>query len=408
MRRLLPWIILGLILRIFLITTTIHPDIRGYNIAAFLISQKGELWTFYDHMRILPQKDPLRKLYGDDIFIYPPLPYLTLATFMKLFGPLYPWNIFQILIHDYGQVIGNPQLPWLLFLLKSPYLFIDLFGLFLITNLTPEKEKKFILGLLWIFNPITLYSAYMVSQFDILISVLLLASLVSYQKKRKGIALVFLGLSAAVKQFPLFLLPFFALNSSDSFKERFKLFSIGLVSYLAVITPYLFSVGFRQYALLASQADKIFYAKIAISGAFSIPIFLLVYFVSLWFCYWKRNGLELWEWLLFPFLSFYSLVHFHPQWFTWVSPLLCLLIVKREKFFFPVLVTIALYVVMVILFEPSLNTELFSPLLGYWYSFSVFEAVSRFYSPALIGDIVRSLFAATNTFILARLTANKS
>ena len=37
---------LGIVLRLVLMVTTFHVDIRGHNLAAYLISQKGEVLTF--------------------------------------------------------------------------------------------------------------------------------------------------------------------------------------------------------------------------------------------------------------------------------------------------------------------------------------------------------------------------
>ena len=169
MRKLWIWVVIGLVIRVILMATTINPDIRGHNLAAYFISQKGELFAFYDHLRLLPRDHIFIKVYRDDLFIYPPLAYWTHAAFMAVLAPLYPWDTFDRLVTDMGWLMREPQgLPQLLVLLKFPYLVADAFGLWLILKLV-EKKHQFKVALMWIFNPITIYASYMMGQFDIFI-----------------------------------------------------------------------------------------------------------------------------------------------------------------------------------------------------------------------------------------------
>ena len=169
MKKLLPWLVLGLVIRIFLMTSTLHPDIRGHNFAAYLIAQKGEVFTFYDHLRLQPRNDPLVLLYHDGLFVYPPLAYLVHAIFNKILFPLYPQKLFFTLIYDISKTAGQPQLPWLLFLLKFPYLTADILCLVVLRKVL-EPKYQFIGSLLWIFNPVTLYVSYILAQFGIFIA----------------------------------------------------------------------------------------------------------------------------------------------------------------------------------------------------------------------------------------------
>lgn len=376
MTKLLPWIIIGLVLRLFLMGWTLHPDIRGHNLAAYLIAQKHEVFTFYDHMRLLPRNDPLVILYHDDIFAYPPLAYLTHALFNFFLYPLYPQSLFQTLIIDIGKTAHAPQLPWLLFLLKFPYLIADILGFFVWRKLLDPKHK--LLGsLLWIFNPVTLYSAYMLSQFDIYIVLFLLLAL-AYPKA----GAFFIAVAASYKPFPLFLLPFLP-------GSKIKNISIGIAVYVGLMAPYLRSVGFRQYALLASQTDKIIYARLPISGAQYIPLFFFGLMGLFWWNYFRPKSLPLWAWLGAVFLLFYSVTHFHPQWFTWGSPflLLALLYVPRSRF--PILVLFGAYVLTTFLFEPSLTFGLFG------INFDLAHALSVHYPPDQLASLARAALAGS-------------
>ena len=381
MKSLWIWILLGLILRLILIPTTIHPDIRGHNYAAYLISQQGEALSFYDHIRRLPREDPIARLYGDGLFIYPPLAYYAHALFMSVLGPIYPWNTFQALILDIGQTLHDPHLEQLLYLLKAPYFVIDAVGLLLIWKLVPSDRRK-LATILWVFNPITIYSAYMLGQFDIYIAVFILLALLLSNGKRPWLAGVALGIAAAFKPFPLVLLPFLP-------NKKIPSIIAGLVTYGLIILPYMSSIGFRQYALLASQSDKLLYAKVMVSGSQYLPIFVVGLGILLWLAWQKPKKLPAWVWLSTPLLLFYSVTHFHPQWFTWVSPLLILYAVYKKENKLLLSVLLGCYILIILSFDSSLNMGLF-----YRLNLSGVHLSDEFIS------IVRGVFAATSLVLV--------
>lgn len=351
MKSLWIWIVLGLVVRLVIMGTTVHPDIRGHNLAAYLISQRGQLFTFYDHLRQQPRDDPWVMVYGDGLFIYPPLAYWTHAIFMYLLGPIYPWEKFLLLINNMGQLTDQ---SYLLILLKFPYLVADGLGLWLITKMV-EKKQQFLVGILWIFNPVTIYASYMVGQFDIYIAVLILASLAAL-KSKSWLSAVLLGLAAGFKPFPLVLAPLLGVG----WKEKVKLTGIALVTYALQIVPYLGSTGFKHYALIASQTDKMWYAKVMVSGGQYLPLFLIGLVSIWWWNYFKPRSLPTWGWFMTVLLLFFSLTHYHPQWFVWVGPLLLVAFVQKVKIRLPVVILILIYVAVVFSFEPSLNFGLFN------------------------------------------------
>lgn len=388
MKSLWIWIVLGLILRLAVIPFTLHPDIRGHNYAAFLISQQGKLLTFYDHVRQLPREDQIASLYGDGIFIYPPLAYYAHALFMLVLGPIYPWGTFHSLISDMGQTLHDPQLTQLLYLLKAPYLVVDGIGLFLIWKLVASDRRK-LAALLWIFNPITFYSAYMLGQFDIYIAVFVLLALHISTSKRPWLAGVALGIAAAFKPFPLILLPFLP-------NRKIQSIIAGLATYLVIISPYLTSIGFRQYALLASQSDKLLYAKVMISGSQYLPLYVVGLGVLLWLAWLTPKKYPAWVWLSTPLLLFYSVTHFHPQWFTWISPMLILYLVNKKENWILLLVLLLSYLMIIVSFEPSLNTGLFYNL----------RLPTIHFSDQLV-SIVRGIFAATSLVLVLGQLSHK-
>lgn len=407
--KLLPWLVVAVVIRLLLIVFTIHPDIRGYNLGAYIISQKGAFLSFYDYIRFLPRDHDWVRVYGDGLFIYPPLAYLIPAFFMKVFSPFYNWEVFGALIKDMDEVVRSGVPLWgLLFFLKAPFLVFDFASFWVLGKLFEDKDKKFLAQTLWLFNPVTIYASYMVSQFDITLAFFILLSLLLRVKKRSVFAALSLGLAAGVKIFPLLLLPFLAFSEGKTGREKIKILAVGIGTYLAVILPYLPSVGFRQYAILASQTDKMFFAKIPVSGAEFLPVFLVIYLFLLWWAWSRPERFPLWQWFLFILLTFYSVTHYHPQWFVWISPLLVLLLVSHFRLsFLPVLTLFTSYIIIVFLFEPSLNFGLFYMLNQELSKVSIVSLIARFYEVNVFASIVRGVFAATSLFLVFRLSQEK-
>ncbi len=351
MRQLLPWLIVGLLLRLWLMATVVHPDIRGHNLAAYLISQQGQAFTFYDYLRQLPRNNQLVQVYGDGLFIYPPLAYWTHALFMAILGPIYPWRAFETLIYDMGQL---RQAAGLLVLLKIPYLVADGVGLWLIIKVV-DKKSQFLAGMLWIFNPVTIWASYLIGQFDIFIAVGILAAVVLAQRHKLGWAAAALGLAAGFKPFPLLLSPFLGAN----WREKVKLVGITIFTYGLQVAPFLDSVGFKHYALLANQADKLWYAKIMVSASQYLPLFAVGLGLLLWWNYFRPKALPVWGWFGAMLLLFYAVTHYHPQWFVWIVPLLIVGTVLRPATRWPAAVLVVAWMTVLFSFESSLNFGLF-------------------------------------------------
>ncbi len=389
MKQLGIWFILGLVLRLVLIPVSLHPDFRAVNLAAYFIAQKGEILSFYDHISKLPRTDHLVTLYGDNLFIYPPLAYLTHALFNKMFYWAYPQTAFWVLINDIGQLRTTAGFAALMYWLKLPYLLADILCLWLLFRYQQTAKSSQLIMWLWWFNPVVLYTGYLMGQFDIFVALFILLALI-YSEKKPWLSAVFLGLSAGFKPFPLLLLP---LLPGSKIKNTLS----GIGTFLLIVLPYLGSPASKQYALLASQSDKMLYAKIAISGSQYLPVFLLGLILIYWWNYYQPKKLPVWAWLTAPLLLFYSVTHYHPQWFIWVIPLLVVAVAKRTTLIFPYVVLLLCHFAVVLLFEPSLNFGLFG------INFSLFNLVNTYMPADELASVFRGLLFATAIFLISTI-----
>lgn len=371
MKKLAVLILLGLALRLVLIPSYVHPDLRGFNFAAYLINTQGQLPTFYDYLSRLPPAHQLVRLYHADLFIYPPLAYLAPALFMKLLSPLYPWPVFLQFIYDIGQAAYHPQLHQLVFLLKFPYILVDFLGLFLLLKIVPAGSRL-LASLFWLFNPIILYTTYLIGQFDIYIAVFTLLCLYFISRGHRLLAPLSLGIAAAFKPFPLIFLPFLPGSKPRNI-------TLGVVTYLLLILPYVSSPGFRQFALLAPQSQKIL----------GNPIFAVGLVLLFWLNLFYSRKLPLWAWLGTITLLFYSTTHFHPQWLMWSLPFLVISAATVPASRLLVLALVGVYFLFVATFESSLNID-------------ILRLSSPLSLPSYFLPLVKVLFSATSLALVLK------
>ena len=249
-----------------------------------------------------------------------------------------------------GQASQNPQYSQVLFLLKLPYLFVDLIILWLLLKLVDVKHKLLATGL-WAFNLPLIYSAFLMGQFDIFL-VLAFVVAMYFSSRRPIIAAFSLAIGAGFKPFPLFLLPFLP-------GSKIKNISLGAITYFLIILPYLSSPGFKQYALLAQQSDKMWYAKIMVAGSQYLPLFMVGFVLLFWLQYFFSKRLPYWAWPMSVLLLFYSVTHYHPQWFSWVTPFFILTFIHFRKTLPQLLTLLLCHLVIVLSFDSSLNFGLF-------------------------------------------------
>lgn len=343
-------VILGVIFRLCLMFTTYHPDIRGHNLGGYILTIKGQTWGLYDYISRLPRTDPLVSLYGDNLFIYPPLAYWVHGLWLKV--PLYSPILLQKLFVGADAALKDPNIGWLLLFLKTPYLIADAICLWLLAKIVDGKHRRLAI-ILWMANLPLIYSAYMMGQFDIFIVLFIMLAVYWAKSKKTVPAAVALALSSGFKPFGLILLPFLPGN-------RIKNVLVGLMTYGLIIAPYaLTSPAFRMYALAAQQSDKVWYAKILVSGSQYLPLFLVGCVILFWASIKNFKNLPWWGWMMGPLLIFYSVVHYHPQWFAWISPFLILAFVLKPQSRWSVLTLLAAHVAVVFSFESSLNFGLF-------------------------------------------------
>ncbi|MBI2600847.1 DUF2029 domain-containing protein [Candidatus Daviesbacteria bacterium] len=391
-------LIVGILLRILIAASTYHPDLQTFNLAGQIVAS-GHVLDIYDYLQNLPDSHEWKNL---ALFNYPPAIYIFHGSFNFIFSSIfYLWQVNYFLmdvITNYGNINFNLHL----LLLKIPYLIFDLLAAFFIIKLFDNKKDKLIAFGLWMFNPINLYATYMMGQFDIIPTSLMVLALVFASKNKLPTAAFFLGFGIAFKVFPIFLLPIFILMT-NRWLDRAKIGLIAFIPYLISVVPFISSSGFRTNALFADQGSKSLYSTLAVSGGeriFLFPLFLLAFYLIL-----LKKGVNkevLNSKSLIAFLLFFIFTHFHPQWLLWITPFLIICLVREKtKNLIQILILLISYLISLFFFESSLTVNLFAPLLPFLKNLpGIWEILNINIDINYSRSITQTIFAAASLYLI--------
>ncbi len=393
-------LVIGVLIRLLFSFSTFHTDIRAFDLGGQIVS-RGHIWDLYDYLATLDPKDPLVEVYKSDLFIYPPAIYLLHGIFSSVFSSFLPAPLLRQFLVDYSLTFGNILINLHLLFLKLPYLIFDIGCAFLLAKLFTEKKQQLQAFSLWMFNPVTIYASFMMGQFDVIPTFFVILSLVVLKKRWLFLRLeplfvsaICLGVGAAFKIYPLFLLiPLASLTTG--WKKRFLILLLGSLPYFLSVFPYLFSAGYRSSALVAGQILKSFYAVVPISAGESIILFMgaMIFLFLLFLIKNLPSSPSLvemaWRRFFTILLIFFIFTHFHPQWFVWITPFLIIdLIESRFKHWLLVVGSLTSFIGMLFFFDPSLTVGLFSPI---WSQLGQMPSIWQILGRSVDYNLARSL-----------------
>ncbi len=393
-------IVLALALRLFLMSSTYHPDLAGQSLSAYFWGFKN-ITNIYEHLLSLPQTHPLVRNFGvSDIFIYPPLTYFALGTFQKIFAFTGLQNFLETVMGG-SNIYLISGLNFYLFVIKFPYLFFDLAVAYLLYGYFDNAKNKYTALLLWLFNPLTLYSTYAMGVFDIIPVFFTVLSAYYLKKKKISLSSLSLGLGIAFKMYPVFLLPFIIFKSRDNLKDKLKNLFISLLPVILTNLPYIYSHAYR-YMVFSPKSQKMMYMQFMLSGAEGLYPFLLILVLLYLFAHSASFKPKYYiSYFLTLFLLLFSVTHYHPQWFIWMSPFLIIEVINYKfQEWYLYLALLIIFVFIVFTFENSLSLGLFAPLNQ---NLSKYIGTQTLLSQHLdlnqIKSYARSIFAAISAYL---------
>lgn len=329
-------------------------------------------------------------------------------TYPSFFPPIFHfidsliyWPLTKLGVYNFD--LNNIPIDKLLsigFLLKLRYLVLYILSLFLIIKISEiyEKDEKNRnkIFLLWLLCPILIFVPFSWGNNDIYPVFLLLLFLYFAFKKKYFWAMVFLGLSAATKNFSLFLiLPVALIFANKNIKKTIRYCFISGLIYLVPLFLYI-NVSYKFFT--AGGEGLYVLEKKIFDG---ILLFPLMYFLTNLYLIIKQkiddtNKNEILIKYCFLIISlFYLASYFIPQWFLWIMPFFVLTLYKNKKMFYLYVLINSTYFVYLYFWSRNIDMNLFAnvfPVINKVMTLS--EFFTKYFVGFKIFDLVLSLFFA--------------
>lgn len=399
-------ILIALITRLILMVFTYHQDLSGQFLSTHFFAFNG-VNNIYEHLASLSSSHPLVRNFGvADIFIYPPLSYFTLGTYLKIISPIIPEKFY--LDHMNGLNLYSLGAPLHLFWLKLPYLLIDLLLAHALTKFFKDASAKRLVFLLWLFNPVTLYTTFAMGVFDIIPVLFTVYAVLFAKNNRPSLAALMIGIGASFKSYPLFLLPLLVVTIPGTI-NKIKSTIVGFAPFVLTILPFLSSPAFK-YMVFGPKSQKMFYLIWNVSGAEGLFPYLVFYSILLIVTSRQITVKNIWKSFLVYFLLLFSVTHYHPQWFLWLSPFLVIeLGYNKLKNRYLALGLILCYLGIVLTFDRSLSTNLLAVTFPQIEQFpGIDKVLSQKIDLNMFRSSIRSVFAGLSIFLSYDLLKKKS
>lgn len=404
--------LVGLLIRLLVMPFTGHWDIRGINFAVYNLPFKG-IANVYEVAAHDPVDYIVNVNFSREYFIYPPLTYFTLGSFMTILKPLYG-SEFVNWIQGYGNditsVITHPQVYRYLFLMKIPYLFFDICILLLLRRFFSKPKDKHNAMKYWWLNPIVIFLPYVWGQFDLIPAFFVLWGIFYVNKSKPILGALLFGIGAAFKNYPLMLLPILAVISGKSIKDMAKIMLAGVLPFILTTLPFWGHEFFRDTVLLSWQSQKMLDFMWGIGGNDGVYPFVIGYGVIFLYSLYNLRGQihKVSIPIVLTLMWYYSTTTFHQQWFIWVLPMLVLYAVQNQKLKYIGIWIVGLFFLRLSVIQADATSELFR-----WVA-PAFEDIPKtrvvmgmIYDINKFRNIVDSLYLATTLWLSTYLISKE-
>jgi hypothetical protein len=218
------WLCIGLLLRLLAMPFTLHGDALFVNGTPHFLAH-GD-WNAYATAHD-----------GYGRFYYPPLSLVFTAAMQWATQTVFSSH--EKFLHLVAQgetksLLDSESLYLSLFLLKLPYLFVEVLLFSMVWRLLKKQEDRRGFAILWGFNPLVIYGVYMIGQIDLLPTLCVVLAFYFCLQEGKGIwACALLGFGCLFKIFPILFLPLVVCLCARSWRQVIVLFLFGSAPVVA-------------------------------------------------------------------------------------------------------------------------------------------------------------------------------
>ncbi|MBI2465032.1 DUF2029 domain-containing protein [Candidatus Shapirobacteria bacterium] len=277
-----------------------------------------------------------------------------------------------------------------------------------------DKYKSRLAATIWLFNPVTLYSAVLMGQNDMLaitpfmLGWYLLAA-------HPWVAFVIFGIAGGIKTYPLIWAIYLAMTYIRfPVWKRVLLAVTSVVVYFLTMAPFLKFEYFRNEVLYSGLSTRMFEAGIDIGLGDRVLIVPLLLGILLLVAIRRKVGKSLTDivkLLVAVNLIILGFIHFHPQWFIWVLPFMSIYLAHRRKDFLSLLMIVGVMFGVVLLFDDKfLYWGILSPLNNGLLNLPLIRDVliGRGVDVVLLSNLLHSLAAALSGYWFWKVLSEKN
>lgn len=389
--------LLAILIRLLIMPFYFHPDIKTYSWQSSFL--RDGVFNIYTYLIDNKQKLPLK-----EEFVYFPLTYFFLGTYQIVASPILGTNFKSWLSDASSEAVNTIGTFRYLFILKFPYLILDLLIPFLLIKFFKDKKEKKEVFLLWLFNPISIAIIYIFSNIDIIPVTLTLISLLLFKNKRIFLSALVLGVAAGFKAYPLVLLPFILLFTNN-FKDLIKMLVVPIGTVILIIFLF-WSTAFLNSALISGLTTRIAFPAIPIGFGESLIIGILS-LSTLFFAGLTEEGKklnQLWLYLLMTLLLVFSGIHYHVQWLLWIMPFLVIFSIFWKSLGKIAFVWLSLAFIIPLLYDDkSMSVSLFSAISTLFNLLPTpFLIIQQLYDPFILQGIIHSIIFGISIILVFR------
>jgi hypothetical protein len=296
------------------------------------------------HYWVLKAEWPLVKLVGGN----------GIENWLKMGGNI-AFNDQKIYLYNFAC-----KLPLLILVILSGVL---IYKICLKNNLSKKTALR--AAAIWFFNPLTLYSAVIMGQNDILAIFPFLIGLYFYTE-RPYLAFLFFGLGGSIKSYPLIWAIILALiYRKGNWFKKIVLLMIPLLVYFLSMAPFLGQNYFRQEVLYSGLSIRIFESVLDIGFGDKLLIVPVLLVLTALIGIKKKVGKSIEgvaTILLTATLLILGFTHFHPQWFIWIMPFAVILMAKSKNFWWYTALVFSIFLIIILFEDKYLYWGLLTPI----------------------------------------------
>ena len=219
--------------------------------------------------------------------------------------------------------------------------------------------------LIWLINPITLYSAVIMGQNDILAMFPFVLGLM-YFYDRPWVAFLLFGLAGSIKSYPLIWALMLAFTYPKiNYSKKIMLAFVPIICYVIPMLPFLKFQYFKESVINSGLAMRMFEGVIDIGFGDKLLIVPTILIALLLIAAKNKLSLKLESlvmMLMTSTLVILGFTHFHPQWFIWMMPFVAIYMSDKDDWWWLAMIFVALLGIIFLFDDKYLYWGLMSPM----------------------------------------------